>query len=73
VAPLTFNVQRVIERSRLHGSQHDSAYLKGIKSHIANSPPGEGPDYVLGSEVHQVPMAIVTRLVIQRMLLRRGD
>ncbi len=48
---------------------------------------GERPDHIFGSdvlsnfnkpshnkeEVHQIPMAIVTRLVVQEMLLRSSD
>jgi hypothetical protein len=71
----------------MHGSQYDSTSLEGINGHIADSPPGKGPDNVLRSdtlnnlskyshsmeEVHQAPMSIVTRLVVQRVLLRSND
>jgi hypothetical protein len=83
VASLTLDALGIIERSFMHGIQHDSTSLKGINGHIVNPP----PDDVLRSdtfsnlnkssrsreEVHQAPMLIITRLVIQRMLFRSSD
>jgi hypothetical protein len=87
VALLTLDALGIIERSFMHGIQHDNTSLEGINGHIVNPPPGEDPDDVLRSdtlsnlnkssrsreEVHQALMSIMTRLVIQRMLLRSID
>ncbi len=86
-APLTLDAWRIVEGSLLHGSQHDNASLESINGHVVNPLPSESPDNVFRSdvlnnfskpsrskkEVHQVPLAIVTRLIAQRMLLRSND